>query len=65
MKRASPSKKVRCSRLGPTLQSKLWLFLKMAASSAILDELEELFGQDLTDDYFISTIVNMVVGVCY
>ena len=37
----------------------------MAASSAILDELEELFGQDQTDNYFISTIVNIVVGVCY
>ena len=35
-------------------------FLKMAASSAILNAgLEELFRQDLADDHFISTIVNM------
>lgn len=35
------------------------LFLKMAASSAALDELEKLFGQDLKDNHFISTNVDM------
>lgn len=47
--RGCPSKTLWCSRLGLD-SNKYWLFLKIAASSAIMD---------LTDDYLISANVNM------
>lgn len=43
---------------GPTT-NKHCFFLKIAATSAILDELKKLFGQGRTDDHFTSANVNM------
>ena len=43
---------------GPT-SHKHCFFLKIAATSAILDELEKFFGQGRTDDHFISANVKM------
>lgn len=36
-----------------------FFFLRIAATSAILDGLKKLFGQDLMDGHFISTNINM------
>ena len=43
---------------GPTT-NKHCFYLKIVATSAILDELKKFFGQGRTDDHFISADVNM------
>ena len=50
MRQADPKK--RCDEV-------VIFILRITTTSAILDGLEKLFGQDLTDEHFISTNINM------